>query len=551
MQDPVGAPRHRHRSLLRLAATAIEAFIVLAALASFAQLAFIPPQHRSLDTREDGERLKAQQLAEGAVLPTVFLVPETGRTPVKSTLGHSSKDDWVFSTLAALEASYRKAGVDKGNLDRNQYLSFSEWAYMYGYDEYCKSVNYNDMHCLALGERDNNTPNGRPEWLYYVKFLQRYVLPEAVCPSAESYSGGCPEERTVRENNPLQFEIRGVQTAHTVSSIKRLLYEKQVGLVWSNSILDVTYEIPCPEQPPGINKQGVFVVHKTPFGDRVFDAQVVGWNDEFRVQTGRPGTRDYLQGGFIINSFRGNTHGHSAGYWAGQTSIANENMICPSEESAATWVPADLGCMMDRRDPSECAFDSRSPGKRLKKLVRGKWVLGATVLQYNNRSTIGRPKWCKEGHRFVLIAQNTAGGNRIFPQAMVSGMQSGSDLQVFALFRWNPKNTSDFQPIGVRPMTWWTMENLFTPVRVVGNHKQCGYHFYPYETFVQATVNYPSTGIATPLVMHYDIDWKDSSYVYGSRSNLPQYRLLNQSLKYFTEVKFDGPWDWEAKINNG
>eukprot|EP00727_Mastigamoeba_balamuthi_P008958 m51a1_g4685 hypothetical protein (570) ;mRNA; r:176070-180377 len=460
---------------------------------------------RGLDT---DERLRAQQLAEGALLPAAFLVPETGRTPVKSPmpvtnpLVQSSKDDWIFSTLAALEASYRKTGVDKGFLDKSQYLPFSEWAYKYGYGEYCKSVNDNDTHCPALSERDYYiTPDGRPEWLYYVKYLQRYVLPDAVCPDA---AHGCPAERTVRENNPLQFAIRGVQTAHTISGIKRLLYEKQVGLVWSNSALYVTYEIPCQEKmrkrattdepdedededegrhevdecklclnpcnfgsgccevvvQSGINKQGVYMVHKTPFGDRVHDAQVVGWNDEFRVQTGRPGTDEYLQGGFIIKNSLGNTYGHSAGYWAGQTSIANENMICPAEESALTWVPADLECMMKSRNPAVCAFDSRTPEKPLKKLVRGHWVQGATVLKCTN----------------------------------------------------------------------------------------CGYYFYPYETFIQATINYQPTGIVTPVVMHFDVDWKDSSYVFGSRSRWPQYRLLNQSLKSFTEVKFDGPWDWNANI---
>eukprot|EP00727_Mastigamoeba_balamuthi_P005059 m51a1_g14551 hypothetical protein (514) ;mRNA; r:1000654-1002702 len=511
MQDTIGgAPRYRHRSLLRLAATAIEAVVVLSALASLALLAYNPPQQRGLDTRETDERLRAQLLPEGAALPAAFLVPETGRTPVKSPHGPGSNDDWIFSTLAALEASYRKTGVDKGFLDKSQYLPFSEWAYKYGYDQYCKSVNYNDTHCLALSERDHNiTPDGRPEWLHYVKFLQRFVLPDAVCPDAQSYGSGCPAERTVRENNPLQFAIRGVQTAHTISGIKRLLYEKQVGLVWSNSVLDVTYEIPCQEEKPkrnradkknaydecdlclnpcstgtgcckvvvqsGINKQGVYMVHKTPYGDRVHDAQVVGWNDEFRVQTGSPGTADYLQGGFIIKNSLGHSGGHSAGYWAGQTSIANENMICPAEESALTWVPADLDCMEKRMDPTLCAFDSRN-GKPLKKLVRGRWVQGATVLQCNKRSAI-----------------------------------SGTEF-------------------------------------VVGNHKQCGYYFYPYETFMQATINYPPTGIATPVVMHFDVDWKDSSYVYGSRSSWPQYRLLNQSLRSSAEVKFDGPWDWNANI---
>eukprot|EP00727_Mastigamoeba_balamuthi_P005056 m51a1_g14549 hypothetical protein (474) ;mRNA; r:988919-992978 len=412
-----------------------------------------PPQQRGLDTRETDERLRAQLLPEGAALPAAFLVPETGRTPVKSPHGPGSNDDWIFSTLAALEASYRKTGVDKGFLDKSQYLPFSEWAYKYGYDQYCKSVNYNDTHCLALSERDHNiTPDGRPEWLHYVKFLQRFVLPDAVCPDAQSYGSGCPAERTVRENNPLQFAIRGVQTAHTISGIKRLLYEKQVGLVWSNSVLD-----------------GVYMVHKTPFGDRVHDAQVVGWNDEFRVQTGSPGTADFVQGGFIIKNSLGNTYGHSAGYWAGQTSLANENMICPAEESPLTWVPADLECMKTIRDPAFCAFDSRNRGKLLKKLVRGK-------------------------------------------------------------------------------IPWWDIENLLKPVSVVGNHKQCGYYFYPYETFRQATINYPPTGIATPVVMHFDVDWKDSSYVYGSRSSWPQYRLLNQSLRSSAEVKFDGPWDWNANI---
>eukprot|EP00727_Mastigamoeba_balamuthi_P005028 m51a1_g14523 hypothetical protein (552) ;mRNA; f:909831-911645 len=527
------------------------------------------------------------------VLPAVFLVPETARTPVKAQGGRGTC--WIFSTFAALEASYRKNGYEKGFLREDEYVPFSEQAYGVGYVNYCQGVSNNDTHCVA-GPAIGSPDDGRPEWLYYVKRAQSLVLPDSVCPYLSTNEGTspsatpvhccslaltgemvCPGLREALEDNPIRFEIKGVQTAHTISTIKRLLYEKRVGMVWSHSSHHVTYEIPCTDEMSGVygteqcqkclfpcvksasgccgrlvhrgvDKQGVYMIHRAPYRSGGHGIHVVGWNDEFRVQTGLPGTSDYVQGGFIIKNSYGSSTGHSAGYWAAQTSLANENMICPAELSARTWVPADEECMAQRRDPVTCA-------RGLKKLVRGQWVEGATVLKCSLAPGSSKSKllgWggCRRDRAYVAAMRREVGGTAVTPEIKVTAPANSDGYVRFHLIEWDPSNASE--PVSVvetGATSWWGIESLLTPASVVGNHGQCGFFFYPYETFVQATISYPVTGIDTPMVMHYDIDWKDSSYVYGTRWFRPEYQLLAKSLTTASEVKFDGPWDWNAKIH--
>eukprot|EP00727_Mastigamoeba_balamuthi_P007652 m51a1_g3507 hypothetical protein (577) ;mRNA; r:863725-865749 len=569
------------RSVLGLAAKIVVGLVGLSALTSVALLGLeIHDQnHRILDAQKAAGRFAwwfppgRDDVYGSAVLPAVYLVPETARTPVKEQGNRGTC--WIFSTFAALEASYRKNGYEKGYLEEDEYVPFSEQAYGIGYVNFCKNVSNNDPHCVA-GPARGATRDGRSEWLYYVKQVQRYVLPDALCPyqPKEADEMVCPGLEQAVRTNPIKFEIRGVETAHTISTIKRMIYEKKVGLVWSHGSHLVTYEIPCTDNMTGVygteqcqkclfpcaassngccgrlvhkgnNQQGVYMIHKTPHRSGGHGIHVVGWNDEFRIQTGLPGTSDYIQGGFILKNSYGTDAGHSAGYWAAKTSIANENMICPVERSSRTWVPADEACMLQKKDPVACA-----PG--LKKLVRGQWIEGATVLQCNpsgaNAKLLG---WdgCKKGMRYVAVMRNTVGDTKVTAEIKVTAPAHSDGYVHFHLVEWNPANlTQPATVIETGATSWWGIENLLTPVTVIGNHRQCGYYFYPYETFIQATMNYPITGIDTPMVMYFDIDWKDSSYVYGTRRWRPEYQWLAKSLAKFSEVQFDGPWDWNAKI---
>eukprot|EP00727_Mastigamoeba_balamuthi_P003156 m51a1_g12838 hypothetical protein (466) ;mRNA; r:183-2501 len=459
------------------------------------------------DSSSPSIQLQLQQLrAEGAVLPAAFLVPEAGRTPAKDQGQRGT--NWIFSTLAALEASYRKAGLERGFLGKSQYLSFSEQA------------------C------------------------------EVACPGLEE----------AVKTNPIWYEVRGVEAAYTISSIKRLLYEKQVGLVWSAGPREVLFEIPivnCPAggcacEPcahssigccsllarSGWNKQGIYLGHKTPRAVVGHGALVVGWNDELRVQMGVTGTTsNYVQGGFILKNSAGSAMGHSAGYWASQTSLANENTICPSELTLSSWVPADKNCMQAKRDPIACALG-------LKKLVRGKWVKGATVLRCTLDPSSDQLGWsgCKSDRSYVVSMRQSLRHNTL--EFDVTIPEHGDGLVQFHLVEWDPLNSvTRVNEVTTGPMPWWGLEVLLTPVSIMGNHPQCGYFFYPYETFMQATTNYPANGIDPPMVMHYDVEWKDSSFIYGSRSHWPDYQLLNRSLNTFSEVVFDGPLDRHAKVD--
>lgn len=105
---------------------------------------------------------------------------------------------------------------------------------------------------------------------------------------------------------------------------------------------------------------------------------LVGWNDDFRVDTGLPGYKGHhTVGGFIIKNSWNTEVGHSVGYWAQDHSLMDENFICPCENSAMTWLPAKADCMVKEKDALKCCS--------LEKNVLKEWVKGATILKCHPR----------------------------------------------------------------------------------------------------------------------------------------------------------------------
>eukprot|EP00727_Mastigamoeba_balamuthi_P011060 m51a1_g6577 hypothetical protein (483) ;mRNA; r:198109-203682 len=415
-------------------------------------------------------------------LPRAFVLPDAALTPVKDQANRGTC--WVFSTIGVIESSYRKNGIAKGFLAEDEYVSFSEQAYGIGMVRYCKA-HPEDKFCFA-GPPQGTTDDGEPEWLYYMgSKVTPYVLPTAVCPYTPTGNG----ELTC---DGIDDAVKSVQSVHTIDAIKRLLYEKQVALAWSHAVFLATYSIPCDDNKTtvyhtqqclhcshpcstsstgccaeivlnGYNKQGVFGLHKYPHISGGHAMLVVGWNDEFRVDTGLPGQmQEHTTGGLIIKNSWGTWLGHSAAYWAQQHSLANEAFICPLEASAQTWIPVNATCMGERRDAVACA-----PG--LEKIVQKNWVKGGTVLACTARAanavaarTLG---WagCRPGMRYALAARGA--GAEVMTTA-----PAGSDGYVrFHLVEWDPRNASlPVRAFQTGYMTWTGLEMLLMPASIIG-----------------------------------------------------------------------------------
>eukprot|EP00727_Mastigamoeba_balamuthi_P011557 m51a1_g7023 hypothetical protein (562) ;mRNA; r:47042-49335 len=546
--------------------------MVLAATTLIGVYVYGSDLHDKANNIRNEQQRQQQSAVPAGHLPRSFVLPDAAITPVKNQMSRGTC--WVFSTIGVIESSYRKNGIDKGFLAADEYVSFSEQAYGIGMVRYCGS-HPEDRFCFA-GPAQGTTEDGEPEWLYYMgSKVAPYVLPTAVCPYTPTDDGEltCDGIDKAVSTNPISFKarVKSVQSVYTIDDIKQLLYEKQVALAWSHAVFDATYSIPCDDNQTtvyhtqqcitcahpcstsstgccaemvlnGYTKQGVFGLHKYPHVSGGHAMMVVGWNDNFRVDTGLPGQmHERTTGGLIIKNSWGTDLGHSAAYWAQKHSLADENFICPLEASSSTWIPVNATCMAERKDALACSSG-------LEKIVQKNWVKGATVLNCTaraaNAETARRLGWtgCRAGMHYALVSQ----GGEVKTTA-----PAGSDGYVrFHLVEWNPKDsTQPVQVVQTGAMTWGGLEMLLRPISIIGNTEQCGFFFVPYDTFSESTVRFPAEGHDTPVVSYIELEWDDASYAAKrSKANGKDYSLLQASTKKMKLTKFAGPFDWNADI---
>lgn len=98
-----------------------------------------------------------------------------------------------------------------------------------------------DPYCSG-GPLENTSSDGDAFFFYYMRNnVSKYVIPDAVCPYNSTDEGefDCPDFDKAVKENPLKFTVKGIKTAYTVDSIKRLLYQKKAALTWSHSVLSM------------------------------------------------------------------------------------------------------------------------------------------------------------------------------------------------------------------------------------------------------------------------------------------------------------------------
>ena len=509
-------------------------------------------------------------------------------TPAKNQ--QSRGTCWVFCTLGFLEASYRAYGYRKGWLGEDEYVSFSEQAYGLGVVDYCNAHPGNAL-CYGSGPGNNSTEDGEPEMLYYFGSDVQRVLPEAACPyyGDNAQQTVCADREAKLGKNPLSFRVRGIETAYSLSGIKELLVKHGQPLTWSDSIFEQTYMVRCdsreglaatevckrcvypvsPTVTPGADgyaasqcyalyltntygTEGAFALHGKPFLAGGHGLLLVGYNDNFRVNTGRADQLgERTVGGFIVKNSWGGQGGHSLRYWSQEISLMEENLLCPNERSARNWLAVDTMCVLGGGSVAEC---SAAQGEAYKR-VRGEWQRGATVLKCvpvaHDRGVFLGFTECAPEKRYVLAGAPQLGYNR-------GGQPSGLWLETPAdsdgLFRVNLFEYDPAAPAApaVRRTTGLTtlenLERLFEPEHVVGNDEsQCGYYFYPYQYFQEAAARMPAFGHdALGSVTYYDVEWHPSSFI-ANRAQYPDrdYTYLEQSRRRMPVYNFTGPIDFK------
>jgi len=513
-------------------------------------------------------------------LPRVYSVPLTSVTPAKNQGGRGTC--WAFSTLGFLEASYRANGYAKGWLKEDEYVSFSEQAYSLGVVDFCQANPTNEM-CYGSGPANGSTEDGEPEMLYYFGEPVQKVLPETACPYVEDEKE-CPDRENKLKSNPISFKVKSIESAYSISSIKQLLLKHQLPLTWSNSISEQTFYILCnskeglpdtkickeclfpvsssvtPDEngnydpascytlytTNSYDNEGHFTLHGKPFLAGGHGLLLVGYNDNYRINTGSQTNLDERTlGGFIVKNSWGTSSGHSLKYWTQEISIMEENLLCPDEYSAKSWLPVDTDCVLGGKSVQQCSKDAQQLYKR----VRGQWIRGATVLKCNQ---------LKDGAYFGFSECNI---NKNYVLASVrltmyryggapSGVWIDNDINgAFVAHFFEFDDDESVAPVlkATTPTTWSNLERIFTPKEVIGNDpQQCGFYFYPYQYFQEALARMPSAGHdALGSMSYYDIEWADSSYLANaaSYSNF-NYDFLRDSTKQMKVYNFTGPIDF-------
>jgi C1A family cysteine protease len=510
-------------------------------------------------------------------LPHAFSVEPTAVTPVKDQ--QSRGTCWAFSTVGHIEASYRKHGLEKGFLKENEYVRFSEQAYALSIVDYCQE-HTDDDRCYGTGPPNGSTEDGTPEWLYYFSESIPSVLPEEACPykGTNDEQAICPDRQTKQDSNPIRYTVKSLDSVFSLSGVKELLYKTNLPLTWSHIIATQTYMVPCTtgdaiqasaicqsclypvtpgyvldeEDPdysqclalytvPSYDNEGRFSLHGQPFLSGGHAMQVVGYNDNFRVDVGNFGElKERTLGGFIIKNSWGSSMGHSINYWKQEISTMDESFLCPDETAAQKWLPADTSCMQEHATVAAC---SSSMYKR----VRDQWVTGATELKCTDTSAESREYYgfskCNPDKHYVLASIPD------HPLATWFETPTGSEGYLnFFLLEFTPGDEiSGATLVETENTTWFGLSRVLTPVSdLIGNHEDyCGFFFLPYQYFQEANVRNPAFGHDTPSISFMDIEWDDSSFL-ANKEKYPDfdYTYLEQSSKTMDMYKFDGPLDF-------
>ncbi|KAJ4460564.1 putative hect e3 ubiquitin [Paratrimastix pyriformis] len=178
---------------------------------------------------------------------------------------------WDFATIGVLEADYRSHGIEKGFLQPNEYVQFSEQAYGISVMRECERTG--QANCREWGDNvsNNSTEGGELGWLYYMPNLFNQVLPVSVCPyppTSGHEEEHCPGMDEALATNPVKFNLTGMTTVYEPEATKRLLRAANRALGWSSLTHMASFHLPCEgpgrsgtSAPPSAASAGEFYTH--------------------------------------------------------------------------------------------------------------------------------------------------------------------------------------------------------------------------------------------------------------------------------------------------
>jgi hypothetical protein len=275
-----------------------------------------------------------------------------------------------------LEHQYRLQGIDKGYLQPNQYVSFSEQSYGISVVNYCEA---NLAVCDALGmtnEEGGSTEGGFIEVVYFLRdTVKNQILPHSVCPYQPNQSGTgvCDGYEAALAFNPLSFTVVDYGLVYNLKDIRARLIQRgySLGLVTAELTsydyfgcndakftqmhtflsgytcsADCTYDCPlgysdstCFRCTRDFSSFGEFSVSGY---DAVISSghamNIVGFNDDYLFANGE-------KGGFILkNSWfdYSYTASHSIDFLMDRISLRDEQAICPNSGMPSMWKGQEL-----------------------------------------------------------------------------------------------------------------------------------------------------------------------------------------------------------------
>jgi hypothetical protein len=475
----------------------------------------------------------------GEVLPKAYAVDFV--SPVKSQASRGTC--WDFSTMSLLEASYMSYGVEKGFLQPNQYVAFSEQAY--GRATVDVAVAHPERY-PDLPYRPQGKVSDGFAYEIAVSFddLKDKILPHAVCPYVPTEGCDCTADGCVATSdgvsdcltqantdlvcdgyaeaiaaNPILLTKMDMRTAISRSDIKRAIVESAHAVPFSIILTKGAFYIPCTVQAyattdqclnathlcpehlglgdgalcymyqSASTKDGIFVTHEDPVMRGGHAMNLVGYNDEFVVDAGISETLTGLtRGVWIIKNSWDTSASHTIDYYLQKHSSRAENMLCPNVNYAPNWTPCN---------PDDYADEFKERPETVELL-------------------------CSGAHGVVDCDQS-------YSYCLESWVSSVDDTVTATLREWKPAEgqTKDagFQTLVLPPLTMDTLSRMFTPtdeyMAANPNAPECGFYGYPYVLEALSDSLFGEF-----WVLPADVEFSDCSYVANKETCLvdhPEY----------------------------
>lgn len=513
------------------------AFIILSPLFP----SFVTPQN----LQQSIEKIE-HQVEELSADTSKFAVEHV--TPFNNQAGRGTC--WDFATIGMVEYAYRQNGIEKGFLEPDQYVKFSEQAYGDVVLEKCKE---SPEKCLIPGDDVwmNSTEGGEIPLIYSLNDMNNALLPTAVCPydmKHEINETSCPGLKQALKTNPVDFEIKDMKTYFGVEEIKRKLREANRAMGFSTVMTNVRYFAPCtgrwahhPECQknddecqtlcpfdgkfiPGsccitisrsnYNLDAEFYSHgQTDYLNGGHAMLLVGYNDNFVTQNGNVG-------GFILKN-NWLTASHSIDYFMQKISRWDESVVCPNSMNPRNWYACTSieDCLSEKtRMYAEISY------------------------QPHELKCVADPKSgvCKTDPAYTYFIKNFT--------------HTGDDMFSFCMFEYKAEGQDPQHPVAeefcLDPFVLEGMVDFFAPVKVLPNDQDnCGFFFFPYDLVKEWwQIDFAS------FVTDFEFDFKDQSYAANKEQALKEhqhldYSLLDQSLREQKSFEFEGPFPYDYLPN--